>query len=96
MAKLPRGKYVILEHEDSYIRGGMIDSMRLKREILDGIYPDGTILQHILSGLIFRIDITPKLYPFGVLSKVQQVRAERYRLQSWPYPQDPPRPRQVR
>ena len=93
MAKLPRGRYVILEHEDEYVRGGIVDSMRFKREIQDGIYPDGTIAQHVLSGKIFRIDIAPRIVPFGTLTKTQRVRAERYRAQCWPNPQQRPRPR---
>jgi hypothetical protein len=93
VAKLPRGRYIIVEAEDEFIRGGIIDSLRLKDEIKDGIYPNGTIVEHVLSGKLFRIDIVPRLIAFKALTKVQKDRAERYRAQAWPNPQQRPRPR---
>lgn len=93
MAKLPSGRYVIIEHEDEMLREGLVHSMRLKQEIADGLYPQGTIIEHILSGALFRIDIAARALPFRALSTRQKDRAERYRAQAWPNPQQRPRPR---
>ena len=93
MAKLPGGRYVIVDTSDAYVRGAIVDSMRLRAEIRDGIYPTDTVIQHVLSGQIFRINITPQAVPFKALSPIQKDRAERYRAQHWPNPKHRPRPR---
>ena len=93
MATLPSGRYVIVDTSDAYVRGALVDSLRFKAELDDGVYPKGTIIEHVLSGKIFVVDITAKLYPFGALTPTQKDRAERYRAQHWPNPKHRPKPR---
>ncbi len=97
MAKLPAGRYVILwDAENGYTRGAIVDSLRFKKQLRDGVYPHGTLVEHILSGKIFRIDITPRITPFGALTERQKDRAERYRQEWWPKATQRSRPRSRR
>jgi len=95
MAKLPRGRYIIVESKDELVRGRIVDSMRLKGDLEEGIYPEGTLIMHVLTGDLFRIKINPTAVPFKDLTRRQKDRAERYRRVGWPNPQNrpPPRPR---
>ena len=95
MAKLPTGRYCIVElgGESGIEVGSAVDSMQLKAEIPDGVYPAGTIIQHVLSGRIFKINIRPQLVPFKALTRMQKDRAERYRKAWWPNPQRRSRPK---
>ncbi len=93
MANLPRGRYVVFEARDAYIRGTVVDSMRLKQELADGIYPHGTKIMHVLSGKCYRVDISARLEAFRGLTGRQKDRAETLRAAAWPNPQQRPRPR---
>ena len=73
--------------------GSAVDSGVLRDDIRSGIYPSGTILMHVVSGALFRIAISAVAVSFGEMTVRQKNKAERYRTQWWPNPQQRPRPR---
>ena len=93
MAKLPSGRFVIVDTSDPYVRGALVNSMRFRDELTDGVYPQGTIIQHVISGSLFKVEITAQAVTFNELNTIQQDRAERYRAHHWPNPSQRPRPR---
>ena len=95
MAKLPTGRYTIIETSVSsgIELGSHMDSGTLRDDISDGIYPNGSILMHVVSGALFKISVSPVRISFKSMTTRQKNKAERYRKMWWPNPQQRPRPR---
>src|SRR3990172_3834481 len=92
---LESGRYTLVEVDQQttgFEPGAMIDSMRLRDEVGEGVYPNGTILMHVVSGELFHVRITLEPVPFNSLQPRQKQRANSYRDHWWPSAEVRPRP----
>lgn len=91
--KLDIDRYAVIESPGAPFKGGVFnDTVSLRKDIENGVFPAGSILMAVRSGRLYRVEITVREIGFDDLQSVQKKRANRMRREAWPSPYTNPPP----